>query len=204
MIPEGNGRHCMSCCKTVVDFTSWEPADIVQYIKEKGQGNVCGHFKKQQLNVPIETPETLAIKIWNTPVPLYRKIAAVIIIFFGVTIASCNTNEHTSSATSKPGDSSIPATQQQLLGEPVMPQPIPDTIKEIEVPKISRSGIDYGQPYDGGTQGGAVIIEHVDPAYKAPAVNGNHGSIADTSASLQTVNETMHFDPQFSSVDSSK
>lgn len=131
MIPEGNGRHCMSCCKTVVDFTNWEPADIIQYLKEKGEGNVCGHFKKQQLNVPVETPETLAIKVWNAPVPLYRKIAAVIIVLFGVSIASCNTNGKSSNIANRidtiPSNTPADTTYLKMLGKPSVPQVPTDT-----------------------------------------------------------------------------
>lgn len=43
-----NGRHCISCKKTVVDFTNWELEDIQQYLKQKNE-NVCGHFKSTQV-----------------------------------------------------------------------------------------------------------------------------------------------------------
>lgn len=45
-----NGRHCISCKKTVVDFTSWEIEDIKHYLKQKNE-NVCGHFKSLQVMV---------------------------------------------------------------------------------------------------------------------------------------------------------
>ena len=43
-----NGRHCISCKKTVVDFSNWELEDIQQYLKQKNE-NVCGHFKSLQV-----------------------------------------------------------------------------------------------------------------------------------------------------------
>lgn len=91
MTPNDQGRHCDRCCKTVVDFTEWPLDDIARYLQEMGKGNVCGHFRGSQLNTPFETPETLAQKVWQTAIPLYRKIAAVIILFFAVTISSCGT-----------------------------------------------------------------------------------------------------------------
>lgn len=45
------GRHCKSCEKTVVDFTPKTDEFIVNYFLENN--NVCGRFKKQQLNRPI-------------------------------------------------------------------------------------------------------------------------------------------------------
>jgi len=92
MKPNDNGRHCASCCKTVVDFTDWPLELIAQYLQEKGKGNVCGHFRANQLNTPFETQEALANKVWQAAIPLYRKIAALIILFFAVTISSCNTH----------------------------------------------------------------------------------------------------------------
>jgi hypothetical protein len=45
-----NGRHCISCNKTVVDFTNWELEDIKKYLKQTNE-NVCGHFKSLQVIV---------------------------------------------------------------------------------------------------------------------------------------------------------
>ena len=45
-----NGRHCISCKKTVVDFANWELEDIKQYLKQSNE-NICGHFKSLQVIV---------------------------------------------------------------------------------------------------------------------------------------------------------
>jgi hypothetical protein len=45
-----NGRHCISCNKTVVDFTNWELEEIKQHLKKTNE-NVCGHFKSLQVIV---------------------------------------------------------------------------------------------------------------------------------------------------------
>jgi hypothetical protein len=45
-----NGKHCISCNKTVVDFANWELDDIKQYLKQSNE-NVCGHFKSLQVIV---------------------------------------------------------------------------------------------------------------------------------------------------------
>jgi len=48
-----NGRHCMSCNKTVIDFSNWEIEDIKNYLKNTNK-NVCGSFKS--LQVIVERP----------------------------------------------------------------------------------------------------------------------------------------------------
>lgn len=53
MIPVDSGKHCDSCCKTVVDFTSMNKFEIQQYfIHKKGsKKSICGHFKSTQVNI---------------------------------------------------------------------------------------------------------------------------------------------------------
>ena len=45
-----NGRHCIACKKTVIDFTNWEIEDIQKYLNQKNE-TVCGHFKSLQVIV---------------------------------------------------------------------------------------------------------------------------------------------------------
>lgn len=90
MQPEDQGKHCLQCCKTVVDFTSWEMADIASYLKENTARKTCGRFKSEQLSTPVESTEVLAQKIWRSSLPFYRKMAAVIVVFFALTFTSCD------------------------------------------------------------------------------------------------------------------
>ena len=48
-----NGRHCISCNKTVIDFSNWEMEEIKNYLKDTDK-NVCGSFKS--LQVIVERP----------------------------------------------------------------------------------------------------------------------------------------------------
>ena len=52
MTPKDQGRHCDSCEKVVVDFSSRSDAFIAQYFKE--HNNICGRFRPDQLNRPID------------------------------------------------------------------------------------------------------------------------------------------------------
>jgi hypothetical protein len=47
MTPVSGGRHCDSCCKTVIDFMVMTDAEIIQYLSLTK--NVCGRFEQVQL-----------------------------------------------------------------------------------------------------------------------------------------------------------
>src|ERR1700704_4965129 len=49
MKPNEQGRHCMSCQKTVVDFTSMSDKEILAHIS-KATSSVCGRLDNHQLN----------------------------------------------------------------------------------------------------------------------------------------------------------
>lgn len=47
MTPDGAGRYCQSCAKTVVDFTVMTNDEVLRYFKEYDQ--LCGRFEESQL-----------------------------------------------------------------------------------------------------------------------------------------------------------
>lgn len=55
MTPDGSGRHCDSCMKTVIDFTTWSDAELFNYFTPN-RGTVCGRFLNTQLRRPIQIP----------------------------------------------------------------------------------------------------------------------------------------------------
>jgi hypothetical protein len=85
MLPEDQGRHCLKCCKTVVDFTDWDTPAIAAYLHANATQKVCGRFNASQLDVPIE--ETI-LQVFYSNLSLFKKIAAVIVLVFG--LASCS------------------------------------------------------------------------------------------------------------------
>ncbi len=54
MNPTAQGRHCQSCCKQVVDFTTMSDQQIISYLT-KASGNTCGRVRKDQLEKPLRT-----------------------------------------------------------------------------------------------------------------------------------------------------
>ncbi len=63
MTPEGQGRFCASCSKTVVDFTAMSDREVMAYFQNR-KGEVCGRFYNDQLNRPI-LPERPGSRIPN-------------------------------------------------------------------------------------------------------------------------------------------
>ena len=58
MLPNEKGRHCLSCQKTVVDFTNMTDTQIIGYFQDY-KSSTCGHFLHTQLNRPILQPVKL-------------------------------------------------------------------------------------------------------------------------------------------------
>ncbi|SEW46563.1 hypothetical protein SAMN05428988_6417 [Chitinophaga sp. YR573] len=85
MLPADQGRHCLQCSKTVVDFTDWDTPAIAAYLYANATQKVCGRFNATQLDVPVE--DTI-LQVFYSSLPLFKKIAAVIVIVFGM--ASCS------------------------------------------------------------------------------------------------------------------
>lgn len=52
MTPQGPGRHCAACQKTVVDFTQKTDAEILAALTQATSGT-CGRFRAEQLARPL-------------------------------------------------------------------------------------------------------------------------------------------------------
>jgi len=88
MLPEAQGRHCLSCSKTVVDFSTWSNDEILSYLATRNQERVCGRFNQEQVNAPNQKEEFLVRKVMKANIPFYRKLAAIIIFSFGLLTGS--------------------------------------------------------------------------------------------------------------------
>jgi hypothetical protein len=90
MTPKDQGRHCGSCAKTVVDFTTWQPQEILLYFKSNK--SVCGRFTADQLNEPIPTQEDFVKQISYFNISTVKKMAAIFLFAFMIGGSSCNDN----------------------------------------------------------------------------------------------------------------
>ncbi|WP_118950696.1 hypothetical protein [Taibaiella helva] len=154
MLPEEQGRHCLSCCKTVIDFSTWDKESILAYLQNKNGERVCGRFNAEQVTTaPAPSQQELLQGVLSSAMPLLRKIAAVIVLCFGL--------GYTQEAQAQKMLGKIKVTQQQpaeqrLLGEPAIVQPA-DTAKPQPVPQV-----DTLRPQIMG------MIMPVDPPKKEP------------------------------------
>jgi hypothetical protein len=136
MLPEQQGRHCLACSKTVVDFTNWEANDILVYLQQKSSEKVCGRFNQEQV---VETSyfqnEQLVQSVLQARMPLLRKIAAVIVICFGLLQGS-------------------EANAQKIVGKIACPKPVPKEQLQGDVVMIQPDTAKSNHP---------VIIDTVKP-----------------------------------------
>lgn len=49
------GKHCVHCCKDVVDFTGYSDSAILNFLR-KNTGNICGRFRADQLERELIHP----------------------------------------------------------------------------------------------------------------------------------------------------
>jgi hypothetical protein len=87
------GRHCDSCSKTVIDFTTWQPQEILFFFKKNK--NICGRFTASQLNEPIPTQEDFVRELFYLPISTLKRVAAIFLFAFVIGASSCNNNHHT-------------------------------------------------------------------------------------------------------------
>lgn len=134
MLPEEQGRHCLACSKTVVDFSDWNEDRILHYLKAKSNERVCGRFNVTQVAVPEEKENVLPI-ILRSDISVLKKIAAIVLLCFGVLTA------YESSAQKVNGKvKCAPATQTSmggLLGEPAIRAT--DTATTKQVPSVDTT-----------------------------------------------------------------
>lgn len=63
MLAAERGRFCLSCQKTVVDFSSMTDQAVLQYLQQ-AQGNTCGRFAPDQLNRPMAQEAPVRKRFW--------------------------------------------------------------------------------------------------------------------------------------------
>ena len=90
MTPKENGRFCMSCSKTVIDFTSMMPEEIQHFFIQNQRNKICGRFKKSQLDsITIQVPNRILYSQTH-----YSKIFLLaLFIAMGTTLFSCQNKE---------------------------------------------------------------------------------------------------------------
>lgn len=90
MTPNENGRFCLSCSKTVVDFTSMVPDEIQHFFVQNQNNKICGRFRKSQLDsVIVQIPSRVLYAQTN----YYKMFLLALFIAMGTTLFSCADKE---------------------------------------------------------------------------------------------------------------
>jgi len=83
MIPHNDGRHCNSCAKTVIDFTSMSDKQVQDFFIAHNNQPVCGRFKNNQVHrIVIDLPEN----IFQVRMPVWMRFMVACLIIFGISI----------------------------------------------------------------------------------------------------------------------
>jgi hypothetical protein len=69
MTPDGQGRHCAHCSKTVVDFTTWGDAALYNFFSQNTD-RVCGRFFATQLSRPLCIPPQPHSRLYRMTIAL--------------------------------------------------------------------------------------------------------------------------------------
>lgn len=86
MTANDQGRFCMSCAKTVIDFTAMLPEEVQHFFIQNQSQNICGRMKKSQLDsLTIQIPSRVLYK----QTQYHKMFLLALFITMGTTLFSC-------------------------------------------------------------------------------------------------------------------
>lgn len=87
MTPDKTGKFCGSCCKSVIDFSNKTDTEIKNILMEYKDQKVCGHFKKEQINRPLNIHINFNDLTKNMSTT--KSFAIALFFVFGTMLFSC-------------------------------------------------------------------------------------------------------------------
>lgn len=87
MTPDGNGRFCTSCAKTVVDFTGMKAVEIRDYFVAHQGERVCGRFRNKQLDSIVIT---IPRHVMFSQTQFHRIFLLALFVSMGTMLFSCS------------------------------------------------------------------------------------------------------------------
>jgi len=155
MQPDATGKFCGSCCKSVVDFSNKTDTEIRDILMEYKGRKVCGHFKKTQVDRPLN----IRINFNNLPKNMSstKAFAVAIFLVFGTLLFSC-TNERNE----KIGKIAIENSDERLtVGMVSMPYEITREDSLVQAGNADSLSICNETFINGDVVDGGVYIEEV-------------------------------------------
>ncbi|GEM_PF-1905797 len=165
MTPKGNGRHCTSCNKIVVDFSEMKSDEIKDYFKKVNGERVCGQFKSSQVEVIRPRHHLFLIQLYQKietkfTIPFLRTISLYCVLL-GLFLVGCKSKttgeplKHNSKkGTNKNSTQGVSIIQPTIGGSPLKKK------GNVEVKCSVETGTDYS---DGRTTVGMPIPLVVEP-----------------------------------------
>ncbi len=181
MIPNAQGRHCNSCVKTVVDFTTMSDEEVKHFLLNSKEEKVCGRFRTEQLHrITIELPEN----IFYISLPFWKKFLAACLLVFSTTLFSCETKLKGDVAIEKEKtvQSGSAITEDYVDGMVLMRQELKSDTTALLPPKICNTTV--------GTPSVIVGVLQVPPVISDSEKIIESINAKDTVAVLSTVIDT--------------
>jgi hypothetical protein len=161
MQPDAKGKFCSSCSKSVFDFSNKTDAEIKTILIEHKDQKVCGHFKKTQIDRPLN----ITLDLNNLPknISLTKTFAIALFLVFGSLLFSCKDEHGKDVQVNK----DLP---QMILGSMAPPPPLDSTSCDMltgEIPidntevYVTEGTVDGGISF--GEEYGIVPPEPIDP-----------------------------------------
>ncbi|MCR4031658.1 MULTISPECIES: energy transducer TonB [Flavobacterium] len=165
MTPNENGRFCMSCSKTVIDFTSMLPEEIQHFFIQNKNEKICGRFRKSQLeSITIQIPN----RVLYTQTHYHKIFLLALFITMGTTLFSCADNEGNKITIDKievvedsgPKDLTKPNNDKSLSQKP--PSTLPSSISVETINGGTAEAVGYYHDDYSGTVTGLPAIENFE------------------------------------------
>jgi hypothetical protein len=162
MLPDEKGKFCNSCNKSVVDFSNKTDTQIKDILMANQDQRVCGHFKKSQIDRPLN----IRIDLNNLPknMSITKMFMVALFISFGTLLFSCTDNlgkavgeiSVVEPIKNKPEE----IEKMTMTGEVAMP---PDTLIQLEKLESTVDGqMEIMTHYESHVAGG-ISIQQVYP-----------------------------------------
>jgi hypothetical protein len=132
MLPDEKGKFCMSCNKSVFDFSNKSDTEIKDILLAYKDQKVCGHFKKTQINRPLNF--TLDLNDLPKNMSVTKMFTIALFISFGTLLFSCTDNLGKTVGEISISETVKPVKKEefnQLLGEVVSVDP-PDSLTTVD------------------------------------------------------------------------
>lgn len=158
MLPDEKGKFCNSCNKSVFDFSNKTDSQIKDILMAHKDQKVCGHFKKSQVDRPLN----LTIDLNNLPknMSVTKMFTIALFICFGTLLFSCTDNFG------------------KTVGEISVVEPVINKNSENEIPEEMMVGQMIASPPDSLNH-----VQMIEPLKDIETIDGEIKSVSYTHVS---------------------